>query len=156
MKKISLLAVAGVASLLFPGAALAHGGPPAVVFTDVVTGTNTSPFAGPCGAAPGEVTTDFRDVFHVTEFEDGHVNVHFNQVGTFAFEPTDENEPSSSGRYRQSGHTVISQQDHVVDTFAFTVVGRDENGDKVKFQIKQTFVFANGEIRVDNMSVGCG
>jgi hypothetical protein len=35
------------------------------------------------------------------------------------------------------------------------VNGKFDDGSKLKFQIKQTFVVANGEIRVDRFDVSC-
>ena len=153
MKKI-LTGVIAMGAMAVPGTALAHGGPPVEVFTDTSKGSATVPFAGPCGGA-GEVTVDFNDMFHVTAFADGHLNVATNQVGTFSFEPTDPNEASSTGRYRNGSH-FTSTQNGVVNTTGFIGVGRDENGDKIKFHITSTFVVSNGEVRVDNFEVTCG
>ncbi|HUF98156.1 MAG TPA: hypothetical protein VMM60_08495 [Ilumatobacter sp.] len=155
MKKILLLGVAAaILAVTVPGAALAHGGPPVAVFTEVVRGSDVLPFAGPCGGGPGTVAIEFRDKFHVTEFADGHVVISSNQVGTFEFEPTDPNEPSSSGRYR-TGFTSTFMQNSATGTSVFNVVGRDENGEQVRFQVRSHFTFANGEVRVDNFTVAC-
>jgi hypothetical protein len=153
MKKI-LTGVIAMGAMAVPGAALAHGGPPVDVFTDTSQGSATVPFAGPCGG-PGVVTVDFNDMFHVTAFADGHVNVATNQVGTFSFEPDDPNEASSTGRYRNGSH-FTSTQNGAVNTTGFIGVGRDENGDKIKFHITSTFVVSNGEVRVDDFEVACG
>jgi hypothetical protein len=106
MKKLILAATLALTALAIPAAASAHNGPPVDVFTDTVTGSAVVPFQGPCGGAPGSVAVEFHDVFHVTAFADGHLNVVGNQTGTFEFEPNDPNEPSSSGRYRQAFETV--------------------------------------------------
>ena len=156
MRKLLLFGVtAGAIAMAVPGAALAHGGPPVDVFTDTVKGSDTLLFAGPCGAAgPGMVSVEFHDKFHVTAFADGHVVLSGNQVGTFEFEPFDPNEPSSSGHYR-NGFTSTFAQNAGTDTSVFNVVGRDENGERVHFQVRSHFTFANGEVRVDNFTVSC-
>ena len=153
MNKI-LTGVIALGAMVIPGTVLAHGGPPADVFTETSQGSNTIPFAGPCGG-PGVVTIDFRDMFHVTAFADGHVNVATNQVGSFSFEPDDPNEASSTGRYRNGSH-FSDTQNGIVNTTGFIGVGRDENGDRIKFHITSTFVVSNGEVRVDDFEVACG
>lgn len=155
MKKSPFLGVAAaILSVAIPGAALAHGGPPVAVFTEVVRGSDVVLFAGPCGGGPGTVAVEFHDKFHVTEFADGHLVISANQVGTFEFEPTDPNEPSSSGRYR-NGFTSTFMHNSSTSTSVFNVVGRDENGEQVRFQVRSHFTFANGEVRVDNFTVTC-
>ena len=143
-----------MSAIAVPAAAFAHGGPPVDVFTETVDGSDALPFQGPCGGGPGTVTVEFHDKFHVTAFADGHVVLSANQVGTFAFEPSDPNEPSSSGRYR-NGFTSTFTQNSGTDTSVFNVVGRDENGDPVRFQLRTHFTFANGEVRVDDVTVSC-
>ena len=76
-----------------------------------------------------------------------------NQVGTFEFEPLDPTQPSSSG-YR-NGFTSTFAQNAGTDTSVFNVVGRDESGEQVRFQVRSHFMFANGEVRVDNFTVSC-
>ena len=156
MKKLLLFGVtAGAVAMAVPGAALAHGGPPIDVFTETVRGSDVLPFAGPCGTAgPGTVSVEFHDNFHVTAFADGHVVLSGNQVGTFEFEPSDPTEPSSSGRYR-NGFTSTFAQNSWTNTSVFNVVGRDENGEQVRFQVRSHVTVANGEIRVDNVAVSC-
>ena len=155
MRKLLLFGVTAVAaSMAVPGAAFAHGGPPVDVFTDTVKGSDVLPFAGPCGGGEGTVSVEFHDKFHVTAFADGHVVVSANQVGTFEFEPFDPTQPSSSGRYR-NGFTSTFSQNSGTDTSVFNVVGRDENGEKLRFQVRSHFTFANGEVRVDNFTVTC-
>ena len=151
--------LAGAATLVamaIPATASAHEGPPPDVFTDTVTGTVVVPFQGPCGGGAGLATLEFHDTFHVTGFgpEDGHYAVTGNQVGSFSFEPFDPNEPSSTGRYRDGFHDR-SVQNGAGFTSVLTVVGRDENGDHFRFQVKEQFVFANGEVRVANFDVSC-
>jgi hypothetical protein len=153
MKKI-LTGIIAMGAMAVPGVALAHGGPPVDVFTDTSKASITTDFAGPCGG-PGEVTIDYNDMFHVTAFADGHINVATNQVGTFSFEPFDPNEASSTGRYRNGSH-FTGTQNGAVNTTGFTGVGRDENGDRIKFHITSTFVVSNGEVRVDDFEVACG
>jgi hypothetical protein len=77
-----------------------------------------------------------------------------NQAGKFEFEPFDPAEPSSSGRYR-TGFSSTFTQNSGTDTSVFNVVGRDENGEQVRFQVRSHITFANGEVRVDNMAVNC-
>lgn len=125
------------------------------VFTITEQGADSLLFAGPCGGGPGIVTVEYHDTFHVTAFADGHLNVIANQAGTFAFEPLDPAEPSSSGRYR-NGSSFVGTQNATTNTSVFTVAGRDDNGDRVRFQVRSTFVVANGEVRVDDFRVSCG
>jgi hypothetical protein len=155
MRRILLFGVtAGMAAIAIPSAAWAHGGPPIDVVTETLSGSDVLPFAGPCGGGPGTVSIEFHDKFHVTEFADGHVVLSANQVGTFEFEPLDPTEPSSSGRYR-NGFTSTFAQNSGTDTSVFNVVGRDENGAQLRFQVRSHFTFANGEVRVDNFTVSC-
>jgi hypothetical protein len=77
-----------------------------------------------------------------------------NQVGTFNFEPADPNEPSSTGRYRNGFHDR-SVQNGAGFTSVQNVVGRYDNGGHFRFQIRQNYVFANGEVRVENFDVSC-
>jgi hypothetical protein len=155
MRKFVLFGVvAATASILVPGVVLAHQGPPDDVFTDTVIGSDFLLFVGPCAGGPGMVSVEFHDKFHVTAFADGHVVLSGNQVGTFEFEPFDPAEPSSSGRYR-NGFTSTFMQTAGTDTSVFNVVGRDENGEQVRFQVRSHFTFANGEVRVDNITVSC-
>ena len=155
MRKILLFGVtAATLAMAVPGTALAHGGRPVDVFTDTVSGSDVQPFAGPCGGGPGTVSIEFHDTFHVTAFADGHVVLSANQTGSFEFEPADPTEPSSSGRYR-NGFTSTFTQNSGTDTSVFNVVGRNENGDHVRFQVRSHFTFANGEVRVDDFTVSC-
>jgi hypothetical protein len=148
--------VAAMAAMAIPATASAHQGPPPDVFTETATGTVVVPFQGPCGGGSGLATLEFHDTFHFTGFgpEDGHYAVTGNQVGTFSFEPADPNEPSASGRYRDGFHDRFVQNGGGL-TSVLTVVGRDENGDHIRFQIRENYVFANGEIRVDGFDVSC-
>jgi hypothetical protein len=141
--------------LAVPTAASAGSGPPVDNFTDVVVGSDVIPFQGPCGGGPGTVAIAFHDVFHVTAFANGNVVIHANQAGTFEFVPDDPNELASSGRYR-NGFTTRFTTNSESDTTVFTVVGRDSNGDQLRFQVRSHFTFANGELRVDHSSVSCG
>jgi hypothetical protein len=100
------------------------------------------------------VTVEFHDKFHVTAFADGHAVVSANQTGTFAFEPANPNEPSSSGHYRNGFSSTVTQN-AVTDTSVFNVIGRDENGQKLRFQVRTHFTIANGEVRVNNVTVSC-
>ena len=155
MRTLTLFgATVAAVAIALPGAALAHKGPPIDVFTETVTGSDVLLFAGPCGGGPGMVSVEFHDKFHVTAFADGHVVLSANQVGTFEFEPFDPAQPSSSGRYR-NGFTSTFTQNSGTDTSVFNVVGRDENGEQVRFQVRSHITFANGEVRVDNMAVNC-
>ena len=154
MKKLILAATLALTALAIPAAASAHNGPPVDVFTDTVTGSAVVPFQGPCGGAPGSVAVEFHDVFHVTAFADGHLNVVGNQTGTFEFEPNDPNEPSSSGRYRQAFRDGSAQNGAQFHT-TFTANGRFDDGSKLQFTVKSTIVVSNGEIRVDRMDVSC-
>lgn len=147
-------ATVATAAMAIPGAALAHDGPPVDVFTETVKGSDVILFAGPCGGGPGAATIEFHDKFHVTAFDDGHVVVSANQAGTFEFDPLDPAAPSSSGRYR-NGSTNTFTQNSATGTSVFNVVGRDENGEQVRFQVRSHFTFANGELRVDNFTVSC-
>ena len=141
-------------ALALPATASAHNGPPVDVFTDTSKGSAVVPFQGPCGGAPGFVSVHFNDMFHVTGFADGHYTVVGNQTGTFYFEPNDPNEPSSSGHYR-SGFKDVAVQNGLSFSSSFVANGRFDDGSKLKFQVKQTFVVANGEIRVDRIDVSC-
>ena len=151
-----LAGVAAMAAMAIPATASAHRGPPVDVFTDTTTGTVVVPFQGPCAGGPGLVTLEFHDTFHVTGFgpEDGHYAVTGNQVGTFAFEPLDPNEVGATGRYRDGFHDR-SVQNGGGFTSVQNVVGRDENGEHVRYQIRQNYVVANGEIRVDSFDLSC-
>ena len=124
------------------------------VFTDTVKGSAVVPFAGPCGGVPGTVSVKFNDVFHVTSFADGHVNVVGNQTGTFEFEPNDPTEQSTSGRYRNAFREGLAQNG-VQFHSTFTTNGTFEDGSKLKFTVKSTFVLSNGEVRVDRFEVIC-
>ena len=155
MSKLTLFgATVATVGMAIPGTALAHNGPPVDVFTDTVKGSDVLPFAGPCGGGPGTVSVEFHDTFHVTAFADGHVVLSANQTGTFEFEPLDPAEPSSSGRYR-NGFSNTFAQNSGTNTSIFNVVGRDEIGQQVRFQVRSHFTFANGEVRVDNLTVNC-
>ncbi|HEX6659516.1 MAG TPA: hypothetical protein VF065_15605 [Ilumatobacter sp.] len=155
MRKLMMVAVAlSTITLGIPATAAAGGGPPVDVFTDVVDGTDVVPFAGPCGGGPGMVTIDFHDVFHVTAFENGDVLLHSSQSGTFEFVPDDPAELMSTGRYR-TGSTTRFTQNAGSDTSVFTVVGRTSDGERVRFQVRSHFTFANGELRVDHSTVSC-
>ncbi len=114
----------------------------------------TFSFAGPCGGGPGTATVEFNDKFHVTAFDDGDAVVSANQAGTFEFDPDDPAAPSSSGRYR-NGFSDTFTQNATTNTSVFSVVGRDEDGAQVRFQVRTHFTFANGELRVDNFTVSC-
>ena len=141
-------------TLGIPATAAAGGGPPVDVFTDVVDGTDVVAFAGPCGGGPGMVTIDFHDVFHVTAFENDDVRLHSSQSGTFEFVPDDPAELTSTGRYR-TGSTTRFTQNTGSDTSVFTVVGRTSDGERVRFQVRSHFTFANGGIRVDHSTLSC-
>ena len=155
MRRFLLFGVAaGMVAVSVPTAAFAHGGPPVDVFTDTVRASDVVPFAGPCGGGSGTVSIQFHDTFHVTAFADGHVSVSANQVGTFEFEPSDPTEPSSSGRYRNGFHDTFAKNSGN-STSVFVVVGRDENGERLRFQVRSHFTFANGEVRVDHFTVRC-
>jgi hypothetical protein len=152
-----LAGAAAIVAMAIPASVSAHGGPPADVFTETATGTVVVPFQGPCGGGgPGLATLEFHDTFHVTGFgpEDGHYAVTGNQVGSFSFEPVDPSEPSSTGRYRDGFHDR-SVQNGAGFTSVLTVVGRDENGEHFRFQIRENYVFANGEMRVESFDVSC-
>lgn len=151
-----LAGVAAMATVAIPATASAHEGPPRDVFTDNVTGTAVVPFQGPCGGGPGFATLEFHDTFHFTGFgpEDGHYAVTGNQAGTFIFVPLDADEPGVTGRYRDGFHDR-SVQNGGGFTRVLTVVGRDDNGDQVRFQIRENYVFANGEMRVESFDVSC-
>jgi hypothetical protein len=156
MRKLALSVVVAVAAMAIPSAASAKG-PPDVVLTETAVVSATVPFGTPCGGG-GMVTVEFHDVFHVTEFADGSVHVSTNQNGTFAFVPDPVSNPdglSSSGHYRTGG-SFSSTQNSITDTSVFNIVGRDENGDQVKVQIRSHFTIANGEVRVDNFELTCG
>jgi hypothetical protein len=153
MKKLAFALVV-VGAMGVPTSVLAHQGPPVDVFTDTVAISETIPFAGPCGGGPGQVTIDVRDTFHITQFDDGHYAVVGNQRGTFSFDPDDDAEPSSTGHY------VTRFRDTGVEngggfTSVFNVVGRFDDGALLRFQVREQFVFANGELRVDRVSVAC-
>ena len=154
MKKLIMAAALALTALALPATASAHGGPPVDVFTETFKGSEVLPFEGPCGGAPGMVSVEFNDMFHVTGFEDGHYTVVGNQTGTFEFEPQDPNEPSSSGHYR-NGFKDVGVQNGLSFSSSFVVNGKFDDGSKLKFQVKQTFVVANGEIRVDRIDVSC-
>jgi hypothetical protein len=155
MRRLLLCGVAaGLSALAVPSAALAHGERPIDVFTETIRGSDVVPFNGPCSGATGTVSVDFHDTFHVTAFADGHVVITANQTGTFDFEPTDPNEPSSSGRYR-TGFTSTFTPHASTNTSVFVVVGRDENGARLRFQVLSHVTFANGEVTVDFVEVRC-
>jgi hypothetical protein len=154
LKKLLMAGALALTALALPATASAHGGPPVDVFTETFKGSDVLPFQGPCGGGPGIVSVEFNDMFHVTGFEDGHYTVVGNQIGTFEFEPLDPNEPSSSGRYR-NGFRDVAVQNGLSFSSRFVVNGTFDDGSKLKFQIKQTFVVANGEIRVDRFDVSC-
>jgi len=155
MRKLTLsVAAAAVAVMVVPGAALAHDGPPVDVFTSAQAGSATMPFAGPCGGSAGTVTIAFHDTFHITQFADGHAVATGSQAGSFAFAPFDPTAPDSSGRYRTGFNSTFTQNSEST-TSVFTVVGRDDNGDQVRFQVRSHFTLANGEVRVDHFTLSC-
>lgn len=154
MKKHMLAGALALGAMALPATASAHGGPPVDVFTDTVKGTDVVPFAGPCGGGSGLVSIDFNDMFHVTGFEDGHYTVVANQVGSFEFEPDDTNVLSSTGHYRNRFKDV-GVQNGVSYSSTFLVNGAFKDGSQLKFQVKQTFVVSNGEVRVDRFDVNC-
>ena len=152
--RMLFVATVATTAMAIPGAALAHDGPPVDVFTETVNGSDVIPFTGPCGGGPATASIEFHDKFHVTAFDDGHVVVSGNQAGTFESDPLDPAVPSSSGRYR-NGFTNTFTQNAETDTSVFNVVGRNENGAQVRFQVRSHVTFANGELRVDNFTVSC-
>ena len=154
MKKLIMAGALALTVLALPATASAHGGPPMEVFTDTTKGSQVVPFGGPCGGSPGVVALDFNDMFHVTGFADGHFSVVGNQTGTFDFQPNDPSEPSGSGHYR-NGFRETSVQNGGSFSSVFVVNGRFEDGAKLKFQVKQTIVVANGEVRVDRLDIAC-
>jgi hypothetical protein len=154
MRKSMLVTfAAAIATVATPITAMAHGGKP-LVETQVVSGTNSVPFEGPCVAGLGTANLDFRNVFHITEFADGDVAVTSNESGTFTFVPDDPAQPSSAGRYRTGFHSTFTQTVGL-DTSVLVVVGRTETGELVRFQIRSHFTFAGGEIRADHFEVNC-
>jgi hypothetical protein len=155
MRKLLLFGVtAGTVAMALPGSAFAHDGPPVDVFTDTVSATDVLEFTGPCGGGPAMVSIEFHDTFHVTAFADGDAVVTANQTGAFESDPLDPTVPSSSGRYR-NGSTSTFTQNAGTETSVFNVVGRNEDGEQVRFQVRSHFTFANGEVRVDNVTVSC-
>lgn len=154
MKKLVITAMLALTAVALPATASAHAGPPVDVFTDTVKGAAVIPFAGPCGGAPGTVSIEFNDMFHVTAFADGHLNVVFNGTGTFEFEPDDPNEQSSSGRYRNASRDG-SVQNGVQSSSSFVVNGRFEDGSQLKLTVRSMFVVSNGEVRVDRFELSC-
>ncbi len=154
MRKLIIAGALALMGLALPATASAHDGPPVDVFTDTTKGSTVQPFGGPCGGSPGVVEIEFNDLFHVTGFADGHFKVVGNQTGTFDFEPNDPGEPSGSGHYR-NGFRDVSVQNGGSFSSVFVVNGRFEDGSQLKFQIKETIVFANGELRVDRFDISC-
>jgi hypothetical protein len=155
MRKLAIVGVAmSMITFAIPSAASAGAGPPVDRFTEVIDGTDLIPFAGPCGGAPGTASLVFHDVFHVTAFANGNILLHGNQTGTFDFVPDDPDAPSSSGHYR-TGFTTRFTANTGSDTSVFTVVGRDSEGQHLRFQVRSHFTFANGELRVDHSAVSC-
>ena len=155
MRKLMLVGVAlSTMTLAIPATAAAGGGPPVDTHTEVVDGTDVMPFTGPCDGGPGVVTTVFHDVFHVTAFANGNILLHGNQTGTFQFDPDDPDQPTVSGHYR-TGSTTSFTKNTGSDTSVFTVVGRNSEGARVRFQVRSHFTFANGEVRVDHSQVSC-
>ena len=154
MKKLIIAGALALTALTLPSAASAHNGPPVDVFTETSKGSAVQPFAGPCGGAPGFVSVDFNDMFHVTGFADGHYTVAGNQTGTFDFVPDDPSALSGSGHYR-NGFRDVSGPNGFSFSSGFVVNGRFEDGSKLKFQVKQTLVVANGEVRVEKFEVSC-
>jgi hypothetical protein len=155
MRKLMMVGVAlSTITLAIPATAAAGGGSPVDTHTEVVDGTDVTSFTGPCGGGPGMVTTVFHDVFHVTAFANGDILLHGNQAGTFVFDPDVANAPVVSGRYR-TGFTTRFSQNTGSDTSVFTVVGRNADGERVRFQVRSHFTFANGELRVDHSTLSC-
>jgi hypothetical protein len=152
--KTFVFAAFAVAALAVPTAVQAHGGPPAIVDTNIVSLEETVPFDGPC-TGPGIVSIDYNAVFHLTEFADGHSVFKFNQAGTFAFDPATPGQLSSTGHFR-NGSTTVATQNTFSDTSVFVVNGRDTAGDRVSFRIRTAIVVANGELRVDTVDIECG
>ena len=147
-------AALAAAVMVVPGAALAHGGPPVEVTTEVVKASGVVPFASPCGGVPGTVAIDFTDTFHVTAFADGHIAIKAVQTGTFDFTPADPTAVGSSGRYR-NGFSDTFTTNTFSSTSVFTVVGRFDDGAQLRFQVRSHFTFANGDVRVDHVTVSC-
>lgn len=154
MKKLMITAALALTALVLPATASAHEGPPVDVFTETFKGSAVLPFDGPCGGGPGTVSVEFHEVFHVTAFADGHINVLANQTGTFEFAPDDPNEQTSSGRYRNAFRFGVAQNGEQFHD-SFTANGRFEDGSKLKFTVKSTFVVSNGEVRVERFEVSC-
>lgn len=146
----SLIALAALAALAIPSSVEAHGAQP-FVFTNIVQNSVTVPFVGCSGEVEGIVTVDFRDVFHITDFGDGHVNVSGSNQGTFDYVPFVG--APSSGHYRNGfheNHTPNSSVQHSV----FTGAGRDADGNTDSFNVREHVTYANGEVRVA-FSAGC-
>lgn len=152
MKKLTSLAVAAIAVVAIPSTVAAHKGPPVAAFTD--TGTNTiidAPFEG-CGGVPGTVSVELRFRFHVTQFADGHFVISGADWGTFEFTP--EVGRVSTGHYRNGGTEVLTSNSYVSQS-VFVGVGEFDDGTRNPFHIRTKFTWANGEVRVDDMTVRC-
>ena len=156
MKKLLVIAVllAGTVTLVSAPAS-AHVGPPAEVFTDQSSGTIVTPFAGPCeGAVEGIATVEFRETFHVTAFDDGHIVIAGSFRADVEFEPFEPQEPSFTARVRETFHDRSVQNGGGFGN-VFNVKAVSENGDVVRYQIKENVVFANGELRVEDFRLSC-
>ncbi|NNE12150.1 MAG: hypothetical protein HKN41_07895 [Ilumatobacter sp.] len=145
-----IVTAVALASLVLPTSAEARGGPPTAVVTEVSSGQDVVPFVGCSGEVEGIVAIDFRDVFHITEFEDG-VSVTVNNQGSFDYVPFDG--VPSSGHYRNGFH-FSANANAVVDHSVFTGAGVDDDGVHENFHVRTHFTWANGEVRVD-YSAGC-
>ncbi len=150
MSKTILLVVAAVALLMIPSTAIA-GGPPQL-FTETGTGSVIDiPFEG-CGGVPGVVSVEFRFRVHVTDFGDGRMTVSMADWGTFEFDPIVGQ--SSSGHYR-NGSTLVVTDNTVVETAVFAGSGTFEDGTHAPFVLRSHVTIANGQVRVDDVSVMC-
>ena len=149
-----LMAAAAITagSLALATPASAHQGPPVEVFTDVSKVTNSIPFVNPCTGAFGTANLDFTSVFHITRFEDGHVSVKGQNVGSFDFDPI-VGQPAS-------GRFVDRFSDRVTsNTGAFSsstkVVGKTDTGERIDFTVGFTFKVANGKLILDEVTSSC-
>jgi hypothetical protein len=156
IRRYAFSASAGaVAAMAASTPALAAGGPPDTFSDTRQHVTETIPFKGPCGGGTGMVTINYNSVFHVTQFGDGRYHVTGTQTGKFSFDPTDPALPGSTGRFTTwFGENGNSETFNATSTFGVT--GRNDDGERVRFNVTTHITVVGSDVIVEFEQVNCG
>ncbi len=116
----------------------------------------------PCVEARARITLTYNAVFHITAagFDaQGHPIPPFHVTGTstgrFVADPIPRSVPTYRGHFTQwFGENHNRQNEN--GTFTFTVIGKGEDGSKLKFHVTAHFsVNANGDVTSEFEKVRC-